>query len=232
MPQPKKGTRLGSGPAHQRQMLSNLALSLFEHERVKTTEAKAKMLRPFAERLITKAKGGSLHQRRQVLSVIEDRGVVHKLFADIGPRFADRNGGYTRILKLGPRNGDGAPMALIELVEEGTVARVDESGEETGGRRRRLTRPTRRRTTPQDKPVQSQAAQAASEGTPGDAGEVEAPDEVAAETTEAAQAAADTSAEAATDAAEEAEDAAAPGAEGGAGGVPEGGLPEDKSDTN
>lgn len=222
MPQPKKGTRLGSGPAHQRQMLSNLALSLFEHERVKTTEAKAKMLRPFAERLITKAKGGSLHQRRQVLSVIEDRSVVHKLFADIGPRFADRNGGYTRILKLGPRNGDGAPMALIELVEEGTATRVEDSDEETGGRRRRLTRPTRRRTTPQDKPVQSQAAQASAEGTPGDPGEVEAPDEVAA----------DTGAEAATEAAEEADDSAAPGAEGGAGGVPEGGLPEDKSDTN
>jgi large subunit ribosomal protein L17 len=231
MPQPKKGPRLGSGPKHQRQLLSNLALSLFEHERVKTTEAKAKMLRPFAERLITKAKDGSVHKRRQVLSVIEDRAVVHKLFADIGPRFADRNGGYTRILKLGPRNGDGAPMALIELVEEGAAQRVDESGDESTTRRRRLSRPTRRKTTPEDKPVQSQAAEAAAAGTPGDAGEVEPPDEVAAETTEAAQAAADTSAEAATDAAEQAREQVAPGAEGGAGGVPQGGLPEDKSDT-
>src|SRR5918997_6570700 len=117
MPAPKKGPRLGSNPSHQALMLSNLALSLFEHERLKTTESKAKLLRPYAERLITKAKKGDVHNRRQVLSTIEDRAVVHKLFADIAPRFADRNGGYTRILKLGPRNGDGAPMALIELVE-------------------------------------------------------------------------------------------------------------------
>src|SRR3990170_2103316 len=134
MPQPKKGPRLGSNPKHQRLMLSNLALSLFEHERIQTTEAKAKMLRPYAERLITKAKKGSVHHRRQVLSVIEDRDVVHKLFDDIGPRFADRNGGYTRILKIAPRNGDGAPMALIELVEEGVVTRVEEESEESGGR--------------------------------------------------------------------------------------------------
>lgn len=236
MPQPKKGARLGSGPKHQRQMLSNLASSLFEHERIQTTEAKAKMLRPFAEHLITKAKNGSIHKRRQVLSVIEDRELVHKLFDDIGPRFADRNGGYTRILKLGPRNGDGAAMALIELVEEGTVARVASESDE-GGKKRRLSRPTRRRSTPQDKPVQSKAAEAAAAGTAGDAGEVEAPDDVAEETVAAAEEAAEASAEASTDAAEPAEgDAApadaAPGAEGGAGGVPEGGLPEDKSDTN
>ena len=231
MPQPKKGPRLGSGPKHQRQMLSNLASSLFEHERLQTTEAKAKMLRPFAERLITKAKDGSIHKRRQVLSVIEDRAIVHKLFDDIGPRFADRNGGYTRILKIGPRNGDAAPMALIELVDEGTAMRVDD-GDESTGKRRRLTRPSRRRSTPQDKPVQSKAAEAAAAGTPGDAGVVEAPDEVAEDTTTASEEAAEASAEAATDEAEQAEDAAAPGAEGGAGGVPEGGLPEDKSDTN
>jgi large subunit ribosomal protein L17 len=212
-------------------MLSNLASSLFEHERIQTTEAKAKMLRPFAEHLITKAKDGSIHKRRQVLSVIEDRELVHKLFDDIGPRFADRNGGYTRILKLGPRNGDGAPMALIELVEEGSVARVVTDDEE-GGKKRRLSRPTRRRSTPQDKPVQSKAAEAAAAGTPGDEGVVEAPEEVAEETTAAAEEAAEASAEAATEDAEQAEDAAAPGAEGGAGGVPEGGLPEDKSDTN
>ncbi|MGH2730357.1 MAG: 50S ribosomal protein L17 [Actinomycetota bacterium] len=144
----KKGSRLGSGPKHQAQMLSNLALSLFEHERIKTTEAKAKALRPFAERLITKAKKGTVHDRRQVLATIEDRDVVHKLFADIGPRFVDRNGGYTRILKLGPRNGDGAPMALVELVEEGAVVTVAEPGEAATGRaprRRRLKTPARRR---------------------------------------------------------------------------------------
>lgn len=232
MPQPKKGARLGSGPKHQRQMLSNLASSLFEHERLKTTEAKAKMLRPFAERLITKAKDGSIHKRRQVLSVIEDREIVHKLFDDIGPRFADRNGGYTRILKVGPRNGDAAPMALIELVEEGAAARVDDTDESTGGKRRRLSRPARRRGTPQDKPVQSKAAEAAAAGTPGE-GDVTPPESVVEETSEAAQAAEETAAEVST---AETANVDAPGVqegpEVGAGGVPEGGLPEDKSDTN
>jgi large subunit ribosomal protein L17 len=121
-------------------MLSNLAASLFVHERIKTTEAKAKMLRPYAESLITKAKKGSVHDRRQVLSRIEDRTVAHKLFADIGPRFAGRNGGYTRILKLGPRNGDGAPMVLIELVDEALPSTGTTSPEEPGRRRRRLGR--------------------------------------------------------------------------------------------
>jgi large subunit ribosomal protein L17 len=144
MPKPKKGPRLGSNPSHQDLMLRNLARSLFEHERIRTTEAKAKMLRPFAERLITKAKKGDVHQRRQVLSTIEDRDVVHKLFSDIAPRFSDRNGGYTRILKVAPRGGDGAPMALVELVEEGLVAAAaTEPAQE--GTRRRLRRPSRRR---------------------------------------------------------------------------------------
>jgi large subunit ribosomal protein L17 len=147
-------------------MLSNLALSLFEHERVKTTEAKAKLLRPYAERLITKAKKGDVHNRRQVLSTIEDRAIVHKLFAEIAPRFAERNGGYTRILKLGPRNGDGAPMALIELVEGAAVETVQSEPDE-GGRKRRLPRPRRRAGSselPQDKPVRSRAADAAAAG--------------------------------------------------------------------
>ena len=118
MPTPKKGARLGGSPAHQKLILSNLATSLFEHGRITTTEAKARMLRPYAERLITKAKKGDLHNRRQVLRVIRDKGVVHALFEDIAPRFAERPGGYTRITKIGPRKGDNAPMAVIELVTE------------------------------------------------------------------------------------------------------------------
>ena len=122
MPTPTKGARLGGSPAHQRLILANLATSLFEHGRITTTEAKARRLRPFAERLITKAKRGDLHNRRQVLSVISDKGVVHNLFEEIGPRFSERPGGYTRITKLGPRKGDNAPMAVIELVTEEYVA--------------------------------------------------------------------------------------------------------------
>jgi large subunit ribosomal protein L17 len=116
VPRPRKGPRLGSGPAHQKLMLGGLAAALFEHEKVRTTEAKAKALRPVAERLITFAKQGDVHARRQVLRVVPNRDAVHRLFAEIAPRFAERNGGYTRILKLGPRKGDGAPMAQIELV--------------------------------------------------------------------------------------------------------------------
>jgi large subunit ribosomal protein L17 len=117
MPTPTKGPRLGGGPAHERLMLANLATSLFEHDRITTTEAKAKRLRPLAERLITFAKRGDLHARRQVMTVIRDKDVVHKLFAEIGPKFAERPGGYTRIIKTNPRKGDNAPMAVIELVE-------------------------------------------------------------------------------------------------------------------
>ncbi len=117
MPQPTKGARLGGGPAHERLMLANLATALFEHGRITTTEAKAKRLRPVAERLITKAKRGDLHARRQVMATIRDKSVVHVLFTEIGPRYESRNGGYTRITKIGPRKGDNAPMAVIELVE-------------------------------------------------------------------------------------------------------------------
>jgi large subunit ribosomal protein L17 len=117
MPTPTKGRRLGAGPAHERLMLANLATSLFRHGRITTTEAKAKRLRPLAERLITKAKRGDLHARRQVLSVVRDRDVSTALFDEIGPRYAARPGGYTRIVKTGPRRGDAAPMAIIELVE-------------------------------------------------------------------------------------------------------------------
>ena len=116
MPTPTKGPRLGGGPAHERLMLANLATALFEHGRITTTEAKAKRLRPLAERLITFAKRGDLHARRRVLTVVRDKSVVHVLFTEIGPQYAGRPGGYTRITKIGPRKGDNAPMAVIELV--------------------------------------------------------------------------------------------------------------------
>lgn len=116
MPTPAKGARLGGGPAHERLILANMAQSLFEHGRVTTTLAKAKRLRPYAERIVTFAKRGDLASRRRVLGIISDKSVVHVLFADIAPAFADRNGGYTRIVRIGNRNGDNAPMAVIELV--------------------------------------------------------------------------------------------------------------------
>ena len=117
MPSPAKGARLGGSPAHERHILANLATALFEHGRITTTQAKARRLRPVAERLITKAKRGDLHARRQVLSTIGNKSIVHVLFTEIGPRYGNRNGGYTRIVKIGPRKGDNAPMAIIELVE-------------------------------------------------------------------------------------------------------------------
>jgi large subunit ribosomal protein L17 len=131
MPTPSKGPRLGGGPAHERLMLANLATALFEYGKITTTEAKARRLRPLAERLITKAKRGDLHSRRMVMRVINDRTTkrmaspadkaIHNLFTEIAPRYANRNGGYTRIIKIGSRKGDNAPMAVIELVEELTV---------------------------------------------------------------------------------------------------------------
>jgi len=118
MPKPTKGPRLGGSPSHQRLILANLATQLFEHGRITTTEAKARALRPHAEKLITKAKKGDLHNRREVLKTIRDKGVVHALFTEIAPTFSERPGGYTRITKVGPRKGDNAPMAVIELVTE------------------------------------------------------------------------------------------------------------------
>jgi large subunit ribosomal protein L17 len=118
MPTPKKGARFGGSPAHQKLIVSNLATALFEHGRITTTEAKARLLRPVAEKLITKAKKGDLHNRREVLKTIRDKGVVHQLFTEIAEQFAERPGGYTRITKIGPRKGDNAPMAVIELVTE------------------------------------------------------------------------------------------------------------------
>ncbi|MFE7843894.1 50S ribosomal protein L17 [Microbacterium sp. NPDC057407] len=124
MPKPTKGPRLGGGPAHERLLLANLAAALFTHKSIKTTETKAKRLRPLAERLITFAKRGDLHARRRVLSVIGDKEVVHVLFTEIAPLVADRDGGYTRITKVGNRKGDNAPMAVIELVLEPVTPKV------------------------------------------------------------------------------------------------------------
>ena len=130
MPTPTKGHRLGGSPAHERHILANLATALFQHGRITTTEAKAKRLRPVAERLITFAKRGDLHARRHVLTVVTDKGVVHQLFTEIAPEFSERDGGYTRITKIGPRKGDNAAMAVIELVR----------GEPVAARPRRRTR--------------------------------------------------------------------------------------------
>jgi large subunit ribosomal protein L17 len=187
MPTPTKGPRLGGSPQHQRLLLSNLATALFEHGRITTTQAKAKALRPVAERLITFAKKGDLHARRQVLTVVRDKAVVHTLFAEIGPRFAERPGGYTRITKIGPRKGDNAPMAVIELVEAKTVAQVAVGEAE----RARGTRFARRK---------GGAAADASATAPA----AEVTDEVAV-TDEAAEAATDDTAAEATDVTEAAE---------------------------
>jgi large subunit ribosomal protein L17 len=147
MPTPTKGHRLGGSPAHQRHMMANLATALFEHGKITTTEARARRLRPLAERLITFAKRGDLHARRQVLTVVTDKRVVHNLFADIGPGFASRDGGYTRITKIGPRKGDNAPLAVIELVQEEAAPRT---------RRRR----SRRAAAPAGRASRDQAAAA------------------------------------------------------------------------
>ena len=158
MPTPTKGPRLGGGPAHERLILANLAQALFEHDRITTTQAKAKRLRPLAERLVTFAKRGDLHSRRQVLAVIHDKGVVHRLFTEIAPDVAERQGGYTRITKIGPRKGDNAPMAVIELVREPLSPQAGDGprgrggdqagGQEGAGQRLRRPRPPRRAPTP------------------------------------------------------------------------------------
>lgn len=127
MPKPTKGPRLGGGPAHERLLLANLAAALFTHKSIKTTETKAKRLRPLAERLVTFAKRGDLHARRRVLATIGDKSVVHELFTEIAPLVAEREGGYTRITKIGPRKGDNAPMAVIELVLEPVSPKVKKS---------------------------------------------------------------------------------------------------------
>jgi large subunit ribosomal protein L17 len=161
MPTPTKGHRLGGSPAHERHILANLATALFQHGRITTTEAKARRLRPVAERLITFAKRGDLHARRHVLTVVTDKGVVHQLFTEIAPEFSERDGGYTRITKIGPRKGDNAAMAVIELVRGEPVA----------------TKPRRRaRRAAPEAPARATAAAVAEAG---DAPEASATDEAA-----------------------------------------------------
>ena len=166
MPKPPKGARLGSGPAHERLMLAGLAAALFREERIRTTETKARRLRPVAEKLITTAKDGTIASRRRALAVVEDRDIIHKLFSDIAPRFADRNGGYTRIIKLAPRKGDAAPMVLIEIVE-GAAPEAKPAEEE---RRRRLLRRRGRAGRSQDEPEQAAPAPAEESATEGPTG--------------------------------------------------------------
>ena len=191
MPTPTKGHRLGGSPAHQRHMMANLATALFEHGKITTTEARARRLRPLAERLITFAKRGDLHARRQVLTVVTDKTVVHNLFAEIGPSFASRDGGYTRITKVGPRKGDNAALAVIELVREEAAP----STRRRRARRAPATTPASRRCGPGPAAAAETAAAAAGdaaadEAVPDEAVTDEAPEPDAAETV-AAETAAD-----------------------------------------
>src|SRR5688572_24763019 len=217
MPTPAKGARLGGGPAHERLMLANLATALFEHGKITTTEAKAKRLRPLAERLITFAKRGDLHARRRVMTVVRDKGVVHELFAEIGPRYENRHGGYTRITKVGPRKGDNAPMAVIELVEALTAKA--ETVREAEAAARTAKKSTAKKSTAKksassdaDKAAAAaEAAEAAAQEAADDAaeGDVEGAEEAAAE----ARAAADKAAAAAEGSDDEKVEAAAGEAE-------------------
>jgi len=201
---------MGGSPAHQKHMLANLAAALFEHGKITTTEARARRLRPYAEKLITFAKRGDLHARRQVLTVVPDKGIVHSLFTEIGPSFADRPGGYTRITKLGPRKGDAAPMAVIELVRE----------EVTAVRPRRRTRRQAPQAAPAPVPAtagapasaEAEASQTAVAGET-EAAEATAPEAEAGQAPETAEAAAPEAAapETAAEEAPETAEAAAPG---------------------
>src|SRR4029077_3906233 len=152
MPKPTKGPRLGGSSSHQKAILANLATSLFEHGRIKTTETKARALRPYAEKLITHAKKGALHNRREVMKKIRDKDVVHTLFAEIGPFFSDRNGGYTRIIKVEARKGDNAPMAVIELVREKTVTSEADRARRVGASKK--AEPAKAATVVEEAPVE------------------------------------------------------------------------------
>jgi len=188
MPTPTKGPRLGGSSSHERIILANLATALFEHGRITTTLAKAKRLRPVAERLVTKAKRGDLHSRRQVMTVVRDKTVVHGLFTEIGPRFANRPGGYTRIVKLGSRKGDNAPMAMIELVEalaEQVVAEA--TGAAKRGAKERAAKTAAKPTMTRIENLAAKAEEAAGEAEDAEAeGDVEGAVHAASEADEAA----------------------------------------------
>jgi large subunit ribosomal protein L17 len=177
MPTPTKGHRLGGSPAHERHILANLATALFQHGRITTTEAKARRLRPVAERLITFAKRGDLHARRHVLTVVTDKGVVHQLFTEIAPQFSERDGGYTRITKIGPRKGDNAAMAVIELVR----------GEPVAAKPRRRARRTAAEAPATAAPAAAAATTAAAEAEADEATEASAAEATAAEDTDEVQ---------------------------------------------
>ena len=181
MPTPSKGPRLGGGPAHERLILANLATSLFEHDSITTTEAKAKRLRPLAERLVTFAKRGDLHARRRVMTVVRDKGVVHRLFVEIAPDMAERNGGYTRITKVGARKGDNAPMAVIELVRE-PVAKKATVQEAEAATKRASKSDSAKRTAKQEEAKEAAAKAGAAEANAATAAAVdEAPADTAVE---------------------------------------------------
>ncbi|MEU9184109.1 50S ribosomal protein L17 [Streptomyces sp. NPDC048484] len=166
MPKPAKGPRMGGSAAHEKLLLANLAKSLFEHGKITTTEAKARRLRPYAERLVTKAKKGDLHNRRQVLSVITDKSIVHTLFTEIGPRYENRPGGYTRITKIGNRRGDNAPMAVIELVEALTVAQ-QATGEAEAATQRAVKEDTLKKDdTPKDEAAEAKSDEVVEDAKP------------------------------------------------------------------
>jgi large subunit ribosomal protein L17 len=197
MPTPTKGRRLGGSAAHQRHLLANLATALFEHGKITTTEAKARRLRPYAERLITFAKRGDLSARRQVLTVVTDKSVVHTLFTEIGPQFATREGGYTRITKIGPRKGDNAPLAVIELIQEEADAKP---------RRRRARRSQPARPARAEAAAPAEDAEQVDDVADAEDTEPEATDAVAEDDTDA-------TAEDDTEAPEDADDSAAPDSE-------------------
>ena len=204
MPTPTKGPRLGGSAAHQRHILANLATALFEHGKITTTEAKARRLRPFAERLITFAKRGDLHARREVLTVVTDRGVVHTLFTEIGPSFAGRDGGYTRITKVGPRKGDNAPLAVIELVREEAAAAAPRR--RRGRRAQPAAAPARAATAAAaaDEPAADKAAGPAAAGDVA-AGETAAADSVTEDSADVTGDSADVTGDTAEDVAEDAD---------------------------
>ncbi|MCH9734498.1 MAG: 50S ribosomal protein L17 [Actinomycetia bacterium] len=193
MPKPTKGPRLGGSSSHQKALLANLATSLFEHGRIKTTEPKARALRPYAEKLITHAKKGTLHNRREVMKKIRDKDVVHILFAEIGPFFSDRSGGYTRIIKVESRKGDNAPMAVIELVREKTVTSEADRARRAAASKAKQTPPAAKEQPAAKSEEAPEAAQEATELESVDAVEAEdgAIEESQAAEVEAAEGAAD-----------------------------------------